>query len=215
MTKLDRVVVLGAGHAGVQAAASLREEGFTGEIHLVDGQSFQPYQRPPLSKAFLKGETTAEGLVLRGQAFYADNRIDLHPGCKATEIDARAKTVRLADGGVLAYDALVLATGARARPLALPGVDLDGVLSLRDLADAEQLKARLAAGSAVAVIGAGFIGLEFAAVAAKAGKQVTVVETAPRVMGRAVSPAVSEAFAAKHRAMGTDLRFGAALAGFI
>ncbi len=205
---VETVVILGAGHAGVQAAASLREEGFGGAIRLIDVGTALPYQRPPLSKAYMKGEATAESLVLRGEAFYREQAIDLMLGVRAAAIAPGERRVSLSDGSVLAYDHLVLATGARARPLPIPGTDLRGVHALRDLPDAERLKAEIARASSAVIVGAGFIGLEFAAVAAKLGLAVTVLEAAPRVMMRAISEPMSRAFEAKHRSLGVDLRLG-------
>jgi 3-phenylpropionate/trans-cinnamate dioxygenase ferredoxin reductase subunit len=205
---VETVVILGAGYGGVQAAASLREEGFAGAIRLIEAGTALPYQRPPLSKAFMKGEATADGLVLRGEAFYREQAIDLALGVRAAAIEPGGRLVRLADGKAVAYDHLILATGARARPLPLAGVDLKGVHALRDLPDAERLKAEIAGATRAVVVGAGFIGLEFAAVAATLGLAVTVLEAAPRVMMRAVSEPMSRAFEAKHRALGVDLRLG-------
>jgi 3-phenylpropionate/trans-cinnamate dioxygenase ferredoxin reductase subunit len=202
------IVILGAGHAGVQAAASLREEGYDGRIRLVEAGQALPYQRPPLSKAFLKGETTAANIVLRGEAFYRDQAIDLMLCRRAAGIDRAGRRVLLTGGETLPYDALILATGARSRPLPIPGTDLAGVHALRDLPDAERLKAELQAAGRAVVVGAGFIGLEFAAVAAALGLAVTVLESQGRVMARVVSPAMSAVFEAKHRALGVDLRLG-------
>jgi 3-phenylpropionate/trans-cinnamate dioxygenase ferredoxin reductase subunit len=200
----DGVVIIGAGQGGFQLAASLREAGYQEKITLLGEEPGLPYQRPPLSKAYLKGEASVEHLELRPAAFYADHRIDLVTA-RAQEIDRAARRVRLSDGARLSYDHLVLATGARNRPLPAPGADLDGVLSLRTLADADHLKARLAGAQHVVVVGAGFIGLEFAAVARALGHEVTVLEATQHPMGRAVSPAMSEFFTHAHRAMGTNL----------
>ncbi len=206
------IVIIGAGHAGVQTAASLRDEGFDGAIRLIDADNALPYQRPPLSKAFLKGETTRDSIVLRGEAFYREKMIDLALGESVMAIDRPAKRIALQSGSTLTYDDLVLATGARARVLPVKGADLAGVHSLRDLADAERIKAEVEKARHAVVIGAGFIGLEFAAVAAKLGVAVTVLETQPRVMMRAISIAMSEAFQAKHKALGVTLLLGTGVA---
>lgn len=203
-----QIVIVGAGHAGVQAAASLRDEGFDGGIRLIDAGRELPYQRPPLSKAYLRGEATAESLVLRGEAFYRDKAIDLALGESVLSIDRANRRLALASGRSCAYDALILATGARARPLTVPGAGLDGVHALRDLADAARIKEEMARANDVVVIGAGFIGLEFAAVAAKHGIGVTVLEMQPRVMARAISEPMSAAFEAKHAALGVHLLLG-------
>ena len=202
------VVIIGAGQAGLQAAASARDEGYAGKIVLIGEEPFAPYQRPPLSKAYLKGEMDEEGLELRGADFYAEAGVELRTGVRATAIDRAARTVALSDGAAVAYDKLVLATGARNRPLNVPGADLAGVMFLRGLADAQAIKAACLRGRRAVVIGAGFIGLEFAAVAAGKGLDVTVIEIAPRVMGRALSAPMSDFFADRHRAMGVKLRLG-------
>jgi 3-phenylpropionate/trans-cinnamate dioxygenase ferredoxin reductase subunit len=201
------VVIVGAGHAGVQAAASLREHGYDGDIVLLSPERELPYQRPPLSKAFLKGEMDLHGLPLRGEAFYRDQRIDLRLGGRADRIDRAARRVELDDGSLVGYGHLILATGARQRRLGVPGVDLPGVFALRTIADAAALRERIVAGLKVAVIGAGFIGLEVAATAARLGAEVTVIEIA-RPMGRAVSPILSDFYAKAHRAFGARLVLG-------
>jgi 3-phenylpropionate/trans-cinnamate dioxygenase ferredoxin reductase component len=206
-------VILGAGHAGVQAAASLREEGYDGAIRLVDAQIALPYQRPPLSKAFMKGETSADLIVLRGEAFYREHAIDLLLGVKALRIDRAKRRLLLGDGSALPYGNLIIATGARARPLPVPGADLGNVFVLRDIEDALKIKLAMADAQRITVIGGGFIGLEFAAVAAGYGKQVTVIEALPRVMARAVSEPVSLAFQRKHRSLGVQLKLGIGVAG--
>jgi 3-phenylpropionate/trans-cinnamate dioxygenase ferredoxin reductase subunit len=202
-----KVVIVGAGQGGLQVAASLRQEGFDGAIALVGDEPGVPYQRPPLSKAYMLGASTAADLALKADGFFADQRIDLLAGETVAAIDRGGRAVALASGARLPFDHLVLATGARNRPLPVPGADLDGVVSLRTLADAADLKERLAAADRVVVIGAGFIGLEFASVAAKLGRRVTVVEAVDRVMARAVSPPISAYFAAAHERAGTTLRF--------
>jgi 3-phenylpropionate/trans-cinnamate dioxygenase ferredoxin reductase subunit len=202
------VVILGAGHAGVQVAASLREEGFEGAIALVSAETHLPYQRPPLSKAYLKGAMEADGLPLRAAQFYTDKNVDLLLGHAATRIDRGARRVELASGRSLDYDHLVLATGARQRPLEIAGIDLDGVLVLRDLTDARALRERIGAAHRIVVVGAGFIGLEIAATATGLGRQVTVVEVAARPLGRAVSAETSAFFLAAHKAFGAEFRLG-------
>jgi 3-phenylpropionate/trans-cinnamate dioxygenase ferredoxin reductase subunit len=202
------VVIVGAGHAGVQVAASLREEGFEGAIALLSAEPHLPYQRPPLSKAFLKGAMEADGLPLRAAQFYQDKGVDLLLGEEAAGIARSAQQVELASGRRLDYRHLVLATGARQRPLDAPGVDLDGVLLLRDLSHARALRERLRAARRIVVIGAGFIGLEIAATATSLGGEVTVVEVSPRPLGRAVSPATSAFFLEAHKAFGAQFRLG-------
>ena len=159
------IVIIGAGHAGVQAAASLREEGSDDAIVLLSGEPDLPYQRPPLSKAFLKGAMDRAGLPLRAEQFYREKQIDLRLGVQATRIDLAGRRVELGAGGAEPFDHLILATGARPRPFAIPGAELDGVLTLRNIADAAAIRERLGPGRRVVVIGAGFIGLEIAATA--------------------------------------------------
>jgi 3-phenylpropionate/trans-cinnamate dioxygenase ferredoxin reductase subunit len=206
---VSSVVIIGAGHAGVQVAASLREEGYAGAVKLLSAEPHLPYQRPPLSKAFLKGAMEADGLPLRAAQFYQDKGIDLLLGEEALVVDRGAQRVELASGGSLAYGHLVFATGARQRPLDAPGIDLDGVLLLRDLTHARALRMRLGAARRIVVIGAGFIGLEIAATATSFGGEVTIVEVASRPLGRAVSPATSAFFLEAHNAFGAQFRFGA------
>jgi 3-phenylpropionate/trans-cinnamate dioxygenase ferredoxin reductase subunit len=206
------VVIVGAGQAGFQVAASLREAGFADPITLL-GDEGLPYQRPPLSKAYLAGKTDAAGLTLRTAAYFEDHRIARRSGVSATAIDRAARQVRLSDGGALAYDHLVLATGARNRALPVSGTDLAGVHQLRSLADADALKAARAAARAIAIVGAGFIGLEFAGLCAGSGIPVTVIEAADRPMARAVSAETAAFFTQAHSRAGIRFAFGAGVAG--
>ncbi len=208
------VVIVGGGQGGFQAAASLRQEGYEGPVTLLSDEPGLPYQRPPLSKAYLKDGDPAR-LALRPEAFYVTADIALVHD-RATALLREARQVSLASGGTLSYDHLILAPGARnARP-PLPGLDAPGVLGLRTLADAQVLRdalpATVEAGARAVVIGGGFIGLEFAAVARAFGCAVTVVEAAPRLMARAVSPDTSARFAAKHADLGVDLALGVPVA---
>jgi 3-phenylpropionate/trans-cinnamate dioxygenase ferredoxin reductase subunit len=200
-------VIVGAGHAGVQAAASLREDGFQAPIVLLSDEPELPYQRPPLSKAFLKGEMDIHGLPLRAESFFRDHGIELRRGARATRIDRASERVEMSDGSAIEYGHLILATGARQRRLAAPGVDLPGVFSLRTIADATAIRGRLEPGTKVVIIGAGFIGLEIAATAKGLGAEATVVEIA-RPMGRAVSPIMSDFYLKDHAASGVVFRIG-------
>ncbi len=211
MRSSSAVVIVGAGHAGVQAAASLREEGFQDEIVLLSDETELPYQRPPLSKAFLKGEMDIHGLPLRAEAFFDDHRIDLHRGVRASRIDRAGRRLETSGGEAIDYGHLILATGSRQRRLAAPGVDLHGVFGLRTIADAIAIRERLSAGLRLVVVGAGFIGLEIAATAQGRGAEVTVVEIA-RPMGRAVSPIISDYFLKAHSAAGIRFRIGRGVA---
>jgi 3-phenylpropionate/trans-cinnamate dioxygenase ferredoxin reductase subunit len=204
MTSQERVVIVGAGHAGFQAAASLREGGFAGDVVLIGDEPGLPYERPPLSKDFLAGKS--DDLDFRPAAFFESHEIALLAGEPVVELCRAQNEVRLRAGQRVAYDHVVLATGARPRQLPVPGVDLEGVFGLRSRADAIALRERLPAVTRAVVIGAGFIGLEFAAVAAACGVAVVVVEAAGRAMGRAVTEDISRHFAGRHRSQGVDLR---------
>jgi 3-phenylpropionate/trans-cinnamate dioxygenase ferredoxin reductase subunit len=208
------VVIVGAGQAGCQAAASLRQLGYEGALTLVGDEPAPPYQRPPLSKAYLKGELEADRLWLRPIEFYAEQNIELLTGVGAKSIDLAAMKVELGSGARLPFDALVIATGARPRKLQLPGAQLDGVMDLRTLADVDKLKSRVVPGARMVVVGAGYIGLEAAAVAVKLGAQVTVLEAAPRVLGRVAGPEISRFYEQAHREAGVDLRTGVSIQGF-
>lgn len=209
------VVVIGAGHGGFQLAASLRQNGFDGRIFLIADEPGLPYQRPPLSKEYLDGKIGLDLLLMRPEAFYRDHKIELLAGERAVDVDPAAQRVRLASGGVIGYDHLVFATGARNRVPTLPGIALDGVCYLRSLAETDELRERLVAANDIVVIGAGFIGLEFAAVARAQGKSLHVLEIADRVMGRVVSLETSAFFAERHRETEVRFTFGAQAAGIL
>jgi len=211
---LERIVVIGAGQAGVQAVASLRAESFAGSIVLAGEEPFPPYQRPPLSKAYLSGDFARERLFLKPESFYAEARCELLLGARAEAIDRGAKTVRFASGKTLPYDGLLLATGARVRKLPLPGAGLPGVHYLRDIADVDVLRPILKPGAKLAIAGGGYIGLEVAAVAGKLGLEVTVIESMDRVMARAVSPLVSAFYEREHKAHGVTLLLGTVVTSF-
>lgn len=202
------VVILGSGQAGFQVAASLRQDGFDGEIALVGDERGLPYQRPPLSKAYMK-DGAAERLVYRNADFFGKNRIELADGMRAEAIDLAARQVALAGGRTIRYGHLVLATGARNRRPAIPGIDLEGVHGLRSLDDADAIRAALGKASRVAIIGGGFIGLEVGATAAALGRQVTVLEGTHRLMSRVVSEPVSAFFEERHAAAGIGIRLNA------
>ncbi|WP_291742640.1 FAD-dependent oxidoreductase [Bauldia sp.] len=199
------IVVVGGGHGGSQAVASLRAEGYEGPLTLVSAESDIPYQRPPLSKAFLK-EAGHELLPLRPASFYEKNDVTLMLDTKALAIDRAARQLRLAGDRLLPFDRLVLAPGSRARMPPIDGIDHDGVLSLRNAGDARQIRDRLDKAGDVVVVGGGFIGLEIAATARLLGKTVTVLEAADRLMGRVVAPEISAHFLSLHRGWGSDIR---------
>jgi len=199
------VVIVGGGQAGYQTAESLRQEGYEGAITLIGEEGTPPYQRPPLSKAYLLGQTDRNRLQFRTAEYYADKNINLRLNTRVTKIDRGAKTVSLNDDSQLSYDKLVLVTGARTRTLPIPGADLNGIYTLKTLDDVDLIEAQLQNAESVVVVGAGFIGLEFAAVASKVGKQVTVLEAAPRVMGRVVTEQLSSYFENYHREKGVNI----------
>ena len=208
---MAHVVVVGAGQAGASCVAKLRSGGFEGEITLIGAEPVPPYQRPPLSKAYLMGDMALERLFLRPESFYADQNISLHTNARVTAIDASGQTVMLGDK-VLAYDELVLATGSvpRRLPTAIGG-DLDGVHVVRDLRDVDAMAPRFVKGAKVLIVGGGYIGLEAASVAAKLGLQVTLVEASTRILQRVAAPQTSDFFRALHRKHGVDLREGVGL----
>jgi 3-phenylpropionate/trans-cinnamate dioxygenase ferredoxin reductase subunit len=201
------VVIVGAGHAGFQLAASLRQDGFAEPIALINDEGHLPYQRPPLSKAYLKGTGGPDSLMFRPNKFYSDQKIDLITD-RAASIDRSARNVTLASGAVLDYGHLALATGARNRLLDIPNANLEAVRYLRTLDESEALRHLLVPGLRVVVIGAGFIGLEFAATARAKGLEVDVVEFATRVMARAVTAEISEFSQARHTAAGIRIHLG-------
>ena len=199
-------LILGGGQAGAQAAASLRQEGFGGRILLVGEEPLPPYQRPPLSKTFLAGELAQERLLIKPEAFYRQHDIELLLGVAATGLDTRARELQLADSRRLPYDQLLLATGGRPRRLECPGANHPRVRYLRTAADVEQLRPDFRPGARLVVIGAGYIGLEVAAVAAKHGLRVTVLEAAPRVLARVAGEEISAFFEHIHSAAGVAVR---------
>ena len=211
---IARIVIVGAGQAGAQAAFSLRQWGFEGAITLVGEEPAPPYERPPLSKDFLKGELEEDRLYLKTASWYAENSIDLRTGTVASAIDRDRGIVGLADGDELPFDALVLATGSRPRPLPVKGAALEGVFELRSIADARAIGAAMTPEARVLIVGAGYVGLEVAAVARSRGHEVTVLEAMDRVLARVAGPVVSDFFEAEHRAHGVDLRLGAKLGSF-
>jgi 3-phenylpropionate/trans-cinnamate dioxygenase ferredoxin reductase subunit len=210
----QRIVIIGAGQAGAQAVATLRAEGFAGSIAMVGDEPFPPYQRPPLSKAYLAGTFERERLFLKPQSFYDETKCELILGVAATAIDRAAHVVALADGRILNYDGLLLATGSRVRRIPVAGADLPGVFYLRGIADVDALRASFVAGARLAVVGGGYIGLEVAAVAAKLGLDVTVFESLSRVMARAVSPELSAFYQRVHREAGVRFELDTCVESF-
>ena len=210
---MGRVVIVGAGHAGGSTAAFLRQFGWTGEIVLIGEEPLAPYQRPPLSKAWLKGEADGESLLLRPPSFYSEHGITLRLGERAERVDPAAKMVTLQGGETIGYDALVLATGSTARKLPIPGADQEHVLELRSAGDADRLRAALQPGRRLIVVGAGYVGLEVAASARALGCEAVVIEREARVLARVASEPLSAFFERKHRAEGVQVLTGAQVEG--
>lgn len=208
---MDPIVIVGAGHGGSQLAAALREEGVAEPIVLLSNEDALPYHRPPLSKAFQKAPDAA-AQVLRPESFYRDHGVDLRFSETVVRIEPGARRLVTAAGRVQPYCRLVLATGARPRPLPVPGAGLDNVLTLRSLADAARLRAVAAAAAAPVIIGGGYIGLEIAFTLAYLGKSVTVLESAPAVLGRVVAPELARHVAARAAAAGIVIRTGVTIA---
>jgi 3-phenylpropionate/trans-cinnamate dioxygenase ferredoxin reductase subunit len=202
------ILIAGAGHAGGSAAAMLRQLGWQGAITLIGEEPVGPYQRPPLSKAWLTGDETAESVALRPDGFYAASNIGLRLATRVIGIDRAARTIALSEGGVLPYDILILALGARPRPLPVPGASL----ALRSIADADRLKATLRPGARLAIVGGGFIGLEVAASARALGVEVTIIECEDRVLARVACPLLGDFFHARHQDRGVRIITGAAVA---
>ncbi|MEZ5996491.1 MAG: FAD-dependent oxidoreductase [Hyphomonadaceae bacterium] len=208
MGEIKRVIIIGAGQAGGETAQRLRQGGFAGDITLIGEEPAAPYQRPPLSKAYLKGDLDMDRLLLRPASVYADEDVALLTRTRAVWIDRTNKRVRLEGGRELPYDALVLATGAKPRKLPLAGADLSGVHLFRTAADADAIRPHFVAGAKLVVIGAGFIGLEAAAVGRQLGLDVTVIEAAVRPLARVTSPEVAGFFLDEHTRQGVRFVLG-------
>jgi 3-phenylpropionate/trans-cinnamate dioxygenase ferredoxin reductase subunit len=208
----DPIIVVGASQAGLQVAESLRADGYDGALMLIGDEPHPPYQRPPLSKALLTGESTEDRLVLRGRDLLAKKNIELVTGVRVAGVDRAGRRVQLSDGRDLAYRGLALATGGRPRALPIPGADLDGVVMLRTIEDSRRIAAGIARASSVAVVGGGFIGLEIAAAARKANKPVVVFEAVERLLARSSAPFVSDFFRDVHTASGVDIKLATQVA---
>jgi 3-phenylpropionate/trans-cinnamate dioxygenase ferredoxin reductase subunit len=201
-------VIIGASLTGAKAAETLREEGFGGAVVLLGDEQERPYERPPLSKGYLLGKDDKSSIYVHEEGWYAEHDVDLRLGVTATALDLGARQVVLADGGTVAYDRLLLATGAAPRRLGVPGADLDGVQYLRRVGDSERLAAALRGGGQVVIVGAGWIGLEVAAAAREAGCEVTAVEPEPGALHRQLGPELGGMFTDLHREHGVTFRFG-------
>jgi 3-phenylpropionate/trans-cinnamate dioxygenase ferredoxin reductase subunit len=200
-----QIVIAGGGQAAVQAIDTLRRKGFTGRIALIGDEPWLPYQRPPLSKKYLAGALERDRLLLRPPHFYESHSVETRLGRRVEEISRSEQRLRLDDGASVAYDALLIATGSRPRPLAAPGADLGGVHFLRTLGDVERIRAEWVPGKRLVIVGGGYIGLEVAATARELGLQVTVLEMADRVMNRVVCPQLSAFYEAEHARHGVRI----------
>jgi 3-phenylpropionate/trans-cinnamate dioxygenase ferredoxin reductase component len=218
VTDHDRVCIVGAGHAGGELALALRQQGCTGSIVLIGNEAHAPYQRPPLSKAYLKGECEAASLCLRQQVVYDRSKIELELNVCVARIDPHAKTLSLADGRTIGYTQLALTTGGRARRLdtadALLAERAANFHYFRTIDDVLKIRARLTAGARLVIVGGGYIGLEVAAAAVSRGVSVTVLEALPRVLARVTAPEMSTFYEQVHREAGVDVRTGIAVTGF-
>ena len=208
MSADDQILILGGGQAAAQACASLRQFGYDGRIDVLAEEADLPYQRPPLSKAYMKGELDRERLYFKMQDWYQSNDIHLHLDNRAEKIDRATRTVRASTGEEFHYQTLIIATGSRPRPLPVPGAERENIFDLRSLADVDQIRPHMQPGQKIVIVGAGYIGLEAAAVAAQLGLDVTVIEVADRVLARVTSPVMSEFFEAEHKAHGVVIATG-------
>lgn len=202
---LSRIVIVGAGQAATQAVTSLRAGGFAGKLVLLGNESLPPYQRPPLSKAYLSGAMGLDRVILKPLEALAEDKVEVHLDAEVTSVDRDVKQVMTRDGQSFGYDALILATGSRVRQLTCPGAELPGVHYLRSIADADGLGRSMQAGKRLVVIGGGYIGLEVAAIAKKAGLDVTILEAASRVLARVAPPIISEFFQKLHGDAGVSI----------
>jgi 3-phenylpropionate/trans-cinnamate dioxygenase ferredoxin reductase subunit len=209
----EKVVIAGAGHAAGQLVTSLKQQKFAGQIILVGDEPYLPYQRPPLSKIFLSGDMHAERMFVNPASFYEDPQVELRLETRISEIDRNNKTLKTNNGDI-AYDKLILALGSRVRRLDIEGADLDGVHYLRNIADVDRIHAELQNKKNAVIVGAGYIGLEVAAVIRQLGLDVTVVEMADRVMSRVVSPEISDFYQIEHTSQGVKLRLSTGITAF-
>ncbi len=210
-----RVVIIGAGHGGVQAASTLREDGFEGEIVLISDESDAPYQKPPLSKGYLQGKQTAQAILFRSANYYNDNEIDLQLGVRVNHIYTQENQIELSDGSKLDYDYLIVATGACNRKLLFHGKIAEKIYYLRNFTDAKVIEEKINPARHIVIIGGGFIGLELAALAIEKEKKVTVIETEDRLMKRVLPEALSKVFYDTHKAHGVEMLLGVSVVDVI
>lgn len=210
-----RVVIIGAGHGGVQAASTLREDGFEGEIVLISDESDAPYQKPPLSKGYLQGKQTAQAILFRSANYYNDNEIDLQLGVRVNHIHTNENQIELSDGSKLDYDYLIVATGACNRKLLFHGKIAEKIYYLRNFTDAKVIEEKINPARHIVIIGGGFIGLELAALAIEKEKKVTVIETEDRLMKRVLPEALSKVFYDTHKEHGVEMLLGVSVVDVI
>ena len=211
---MNNVVIIGSGHAGGQCAITLRNAKFDGSITIIGEENYPPYQRPPLSKGFLSGEVDINRVYLKKDEFYKDNNISLMINSKVTDIDKDSKLITLENNQEIQYTNLVLATGSRVRKLDVEGITLKNIGYLRDINDVNALKPYLIKDANIAIVGAGYIGLEVAAIASKIGANVTVIEMANRVMNRTVDPLISSYYHKLHERKGVKILLNTSLDSF-
>ena len=208
---MENLLIIGAGQSAIQCISTLKKEGYSGSITLVGEEEHLPYQRPPLSKGFLEDSLNKERLYFKKLEFFTENKVQLYLGLSAEKLEINNQKVYLSDNSVLEFDKLVFATGSRVRLLDFPGSELKSIFYLRDLDDAEAIKKDLETSENLVIIGAGYIGLEAAAIAAKKNKKVTIIEMADRVMNRTVDPQISEYYLNLHKSYGVKFHFNTSL----
>ncbi|URQ66520.1 FAD-dependent oxidoreductase [SAR86 cluster bacterium] len=208
---MENLLIIGAGQSAIQCISTLKKEGYSGSITLVGEEEHLPYQRPPLSKGFLEDSLNKERLYFKKLEFFKENKVQLYLGLSAEKLEINNQKVYLSDNSVLEFDKLVFATGSRVRYLDFPGSELKSIFYLRDLDDAEAIKKDLETSENLVIIGAGYIGLEAAAIVAKKNKKVTIIEMADRVMNRTVDPQISEYYLNLHKSYGVKFHFNTSL----
>lgn len=211
---MGAIVIIGAGQGAGQAAASLRQEGYEGEVIVLGEEAFPPYQRPPLSKQYLSGELPLEKVYVRAEKFYTDKNIDLRTNTRVESIDPAAHSVTTASGDTIAYDKLMIATGSRPRILNIEGSDLDGIHYLRTIADVDKIRESMAEANNIVIVGGGYIGLEVASVAVTAGKTVSVLEMESRILQRVTTPEMSAYYQQLHEGRGLNILTQTTVSGF-
>ena len=210
----ETIIVIGAGHAAAQLVESLRSGGFDGRLVVVGDEPYRPYARPATSKDLLSGGMELDRVFLKRDSYYDDKNVELRLDTRVTKLDRASRTVTFADGETMAFDKAVIATGARAREIQVPGAKLDGVFTLRTLADSQAIGARLKPGARLVIVGGGYVGLEVAASATKLGCHVSVVEMQERLLGRVVASEIADFYLAAHRAAGVDVHLGVVIQEF-